>query len=242
MEKHEISTVRRASDLPVSTKSSVSSGLVHHIESTTASVKLSGYKVRTLSDTESEFTSSEEEERDYTITEIDLSKEVAPLSGLEDTEPLSDKDDSFSVSLKNSCNIKEQANSPLETPDTVIREVVEEAQKKSDLKRVFSEVRFNPFDRDLHMEEEHYTDDGIPTLSSEQEYKSSMLFLVDFKDGLFLISLNAGFCNFINYIKADFNDVHVYIFSAMVGAILCMLSEPSLAPFLVELIVKIKDL
>lgn len=173
MEKHEISTARRASDLPVSAKSSVSSGLVHHIESTTASVKLTGYKVRTLSDTESEFTSSEGEERDYTITEIDLNKEVAPLSGLEDTEPLSDKDDSFSVSLKNSCNIKERENSPLETPDTLIREVVEEAQKKSDLKRVFSEVRFNPFDRDLHMEEGHYTDDGIPTLSSEQEYKSS---------------------------------------------------------------------
>lgn len=202
MEKHEISTARRASDLPVSAKSSVSSGLVHHIESTTASVKLTGYKVRTLSDTESEFTSSEEEERDYTITEIDLSKEVAPLSGLEDTEPLSDKDDSFSVSLKNSCNIKERENSPLETPDTLIREVVEEAQKKSDLKRVFSEVRFNPFDRDLHMEEGHYTDDGIPTLSSEQEYKSSMLFPVNFKDSPLLISLNAGFYNLINYIKA----------------------------------------
>lgn len=180
MEEHDISTVRRASDLPVSTKSSVSSGLVHHIESTTASVKLSGYKVRTLSDTESEFTSSEEEERDYTITEIDLSKEVAPLSGLEDTEPLSDKDDSFSVSLKNSCNVKEQVNFPLETPDPVIREVVEEAQKTSDLKRVFSEVRFNPFDRDLHMEEEHYTDDGIPSLSNEQEYKSSMFFSCPF--------------------------------------------------------------
>lgn len=223
MEKHEISTARRASDLPVSAKSSVSSGLVHHIESTTASVKLTGYKVRTLSDTESEFTSSEEEERDYTITEIDLSKEVAPLSGLEDTEPLSDKDDSFSVSLKNSCNIKERENSPLETPDTLIREVVEEAQKKSDLKRVFSEVRFNPFDRDLHMEEGHYTDDGIPTLSSEQEYKSSKLFPVNFIDSPLLISLNAGFYNLINFIKADFNDVHLYIFSATVGVVLCML-------------------
>ncbi|XP_022331608.1 differentially expressed in FDCP 8 homolog A-like [Crassostrea virginica] len=168
MEKEtETSTLRRASDLPVSAKSSVSGGLVHHIESTTASVKLTGYKVRRLSETESEFTSSSSEEKDYTITEIDLNKEVISLSGFEDTEPLTDtKNEEYSV--RNS-SYKEKTTFPSQTPDTVIKEIVKESQQKSELKKLFSEVRFNPFDRDLHMEEEHFKDDVILTMASEHD-------------------------------------------------------------------------
>ena len=177
MEKEtETSTLRRASDLPVSAKSSVSGGLVHHIESSTASVKLTGYKVRRLSETESEFTSSSSEEKDYTITEIDLNKEVISLSGFEDTEPLTDtKNEEYSV--RNS-SYKEKTTFPSQTPDTVIKEIVKESQQKSELKKLFSEVRFNPFDRDLHMEEEHFKDDVILTMASEHDKnKCSMLFL-----------------------------------------------------------------
>lgn len=118
-------------------------------------------------DIELEFILLEEEERDYIIMEIDLSKEVVFLFGLEDIEFFSDKDDSILVFLKNFCNVKEQVNFLLEILDLVIREVVEEVQKKLDLKRVFFEVRFNLFDRDLYMEEEYYIDDGIFIFSSE---------------------------------------------------------------------------
>lgn len=149
-------------------------------------------------DIELEFILLEEEERDYMIMEIDLSKEVVFLFGLEDIEFFSDKDDSFLVFLKNFCNVKEQVNFLLEILDLVIREVVEEVQKKLDLKRVFFEVRFNLFDRDLYMEEEYYIDDGIFIFSSEQEYKFSMfflcLFILKMVNGILLVII---FCQWI---------------------------------------------
>ncbi|XP_062601643.1 differentially expressed in FDCP 8 homolog [Saccostrea cucullata] len=172
MEKStETSTVRRASDLPVSAKSTVSGGLVHHIESSTAIVKLTGHRVRKLSDTDSDFTSSEEEERDYTITEIDLNKEVGPPSGLEDTEPLSDEDRG-TVTVKSTNNL-EQLDT-LQTLEPKVKVIVEESKQKSELKKIFSVDRFNPFDRDLHMEEDHYTEEVIPTVSEQDfRFKSS---------------------------------------------------------------------
>lgn len=166
----ETSVARRAEDLPVSVKSFFSGGLVHHIDTTTASVKLTGHYLRDLSDTESDFTSSEEEEKDYTITEIDLNKEVSSLSGLEDTEPLSDKEDNPSVSVTTSSRNKEQLNSSSPRSDTQTKKTVEVSQQNSKLKKIFSEVRFNPFDRDLHMEEDHYTEVVKPDVSV-QGYK-----------------------------------------------------------------------
>lgn len=107
MEEYDILIVRWVFDFFVSIKSLVLSGFVYYIEFIIVSVKLLGYKVRMFLDIELEFILLEEEERDYMIMEIDLSKEVAFLFGLEDIEFFSDKDDSFLVFLKNFCNVKE---------------------------------------------------------------------------------------------------------------------------------------
>jgi hypothetical protein len=164
----ESSITKRAADLPVSAKSSVSGGLVHHINSTTASVKLTGNYLRNLSDTGSDLTSSEDEERDYTITEIDLNRKVGPLSGLEDTEPLGDKGDRASVTATSSSS-KEQLNPSSQRSD----KTAEGSPQNSNLKKIFSEVRFNPFDRDLHMEEDHYTEVVKADMSEQDRCKSS---------------------------------------------------------------------
>lgn len=143
--------IRTLSELPGESKHSFSgntgtAGIIHRIESNTASIKFTGTVLTGLSDEEI----SEDEEQDYSLQEI----------GPVDDETLKKINDSFIPEddddiVKLDINLK---NRVFTDSSTSKEETFSKGTKSEKIESPsnFSKNRFNPFDRDLHMEEDHF--------------------------------------------------------------------------------------
>ncbi|XP_071120804.1 differentially expressed in FDCP 8 homolog isoform X1 [Mytilus edulis] len=141
--------VRTLSDLPGASKETTidntgTAGIIHRIENNTASIKFTGTVITGLSDEEI----SSEEEQDYSFREIGPVDEETLKKINEKFVPEHDDD-----IVKLEIDLKKRGLSDASKEDSI-----EKTTKidKGESPSTFSQSRFNPFDRDLHMEEDHF--------------------------------------------------------------------------------------
>lgn len=145
--------IKSLSELPGSSSrlsfdNSGASGVIHRIESNTASIKFTGTVVTGLSEEEI----SSEEEQDYSL------KEIGPVD--EETlkkinEKFVPEDDDDIVKLE--IDLKNRSLSESTKEETVSKSV---KSNTSESPSHFKQSRFNPFDKDLHMDEDYFEDNN----------------------------------------------------------------------------------
>lgn len=164
-DKPNTASLTKVTSLPKGRQRSLSEetekgSVIHRVENVTASIKFTGHVVSGLSDSEQEFTSSEEEV-DYTLKEISTTNiEPKELVFSEDIEKLSKK---LEKSTLKDVNRTESHRKEKVCPSSEDFEEIEGKKTSSEeaAQTKFKESRFNPFDRDLHMEEDHFENDHL---------------------------------------------------------------------------------
>ncbi|KAK3102757.1 hypothetical protein FSP39_013696 [Pinctada imbricata] len=143
--------------------------IIHRVETETASIKFTGNIITDLADSENELSSSSEV--DYMIKDIDFNKTVEPVTEWNDDLEIIAEKQSQSIAVKESRarynSFEEQGILPpvgSKEKDGSWRE----GKRPSKLSLSFKENRFNPFDRDLHMEEDHFQNEN----NSDDSYRN----------------------------------------------------------------------
>lgn len=146
--------IRSLSDLPGESKDSIldnrgSAGVIHRIECNTASIKFTGTVITGLSDEDL----SSDEEQDYSLKEIGpIDQEI--LKKINEKFVPEDDDDIVKLEI----DLKKRSLSDFNKEGVVIKRTKSE---KTESPNHFSQSRFNPFDRDLHMEEDHFDFENV---------------------------------------------------------------------------------
>ncbi|KAJ8299454.1 hypothetical protein KUTeg_023514, partial [Tegillarca granosa] len=176
-DKPNSASLTKVTSLPKGRQRSLSeetgkSGVIHRVENVTASIKFTGHIVSGLSDSEQEFISSEEEV-DYTLKEINTTNiEPKELVFSEDIEKLSKK-----LERSTFKDIDRSESSRKERASPSSADLVETERKRTTSQETaqnkFKEIRFNPFDRDLHMEEDHFENDHLSDVDVIRSHSAS---------------------------------------------------------------------
>lgn len=138
-----------------------SSGVIHRLESNTASVKLTGSILTGLSDSEEEFTSSGDEYHDHQLGD-ELRAESHDRSREHSGLP-----DETSHDLCDNVNISQSDQTGDERENSC-----SSSQSEEELRKDYEKKRFNPFDNDIHIDEDYFNTSTTADSNQHQRKQS----------------------------------------------------------------------